>query len=511
MVTRGRWRWVVVAYASMMAAWVVGNPSFAAPDEWAHYIRALGLAQGAWVGEPTRAYEDPNLSKQMKEWVVQATRIVPIPAGLAPIGFSCNTFRSEQSAGCLRDAHSNPEATRLTTPTGTYPPALYVLPGLAALGGTSSVSALMAGRAASALLCLVLLAGALAALWHEERGTLSLAGLTLAVTPMAVAMSATLNTSGPEILSGMAFFASLLRITRAEPSPWWVWGFAAGAGTVLALSRSMGAVWVVAEVLLVLLWRGPGALLGPARARPVAASVMAAVLAVGLGLNRWWEVLYGPKVHVGLENLHVGWQEARGFWPGWLREQVGVFQYLEAGMPGWAYVAWAALLAGWLATALGLGRNRDRVWLVLTLVGALIAPVVLYIAVIRHNGWNVQGRHVLPLTGVLPLLAGEILVGRAMGIARARWLGLATVVGGAVLQAVAWWANAQRSAVGTRGRIWFWSAPEWSPPLGWWPWTLLVLAGAGLLVSAAWTPGQARSTSAPPAPSGSGLGLTDRG
>lgn len=492
-----RYGLAVVAYACLVLAWVVGNPPFAAPDEWAHYLRALGLVQGSWAGEPTRAYEDPNLSAQQLEWVVQATRVVPVPTGLMPHGFDCNTFHSEQSAACVRDASADTTVTSATTPTGTYPPALYVLPGLAALQGSSPTSALLAGRVASALLCLVLLAGALAVLWREAQGSLSWMGAALALTPLAVALSATLNTSGPEILSGVAFFAALLRLTRPEPSPRGVWAFAAGAGAVLALSRSMGAVWVVAQVLLVLLWRGPRALLAPARARPAASGVTAVVLAVSLFLNRLWERLYGPRVHVGFDGFRQGWREARGFWLDWLREQVGVFQYLDAPMPDGAYVLWAAVLVGVLGAALWLGGGRDRVWLVLTAVGALVAPVLLYIAVIRHNGWTVQGRHVLPLTAVLPLLAGEVLASRVPASARSRVWASAVIALVAVLQGVAWWANARRSAVGTLGPRWFWSAPEWSPPLGWWPWTLLVLAGAVLLVSAcpSWTPPRTPSSS----------------
>jgi hypothetical protein len=137
------------------------------------------------------------------------------------------------------------------------------------------------------------------------------------------------------------------------------------------------------------------------------------------------------------------------------------------------------------------------VWLVLTLAGALFAPVFLYIAVIRHNGWTVQGRHVLPLTAVLPLLAGEVLASRVVATARARAWALAAVAGVAVLQGVAWWANAHRSAVGTLGPVWFWRAPEWSPVLGWWPWTGLVLAGAGLLLVSV----TSRAWRGPPRPS----------
>ncbi|HLM47505.1 MAG TPA: DUF2142 domain-containing protein, partial [Myxococcaceae bacterium] len=229
----------------------------------------------------------------------------------------------------------------------------------------------------------------------------------------------------------------------------------------------------------------------------LAAGVMGAVLAVAIGLNRLWERLYGPRVHVGFERFRPAWKQARLWWLDWLREQVGIFQYLDAPMPDWSYVAWAALLVGLLVAALWTGRGRDRVWLVLTLAGALFAPVFLYIAVIRHNGWTVQGRHVLPLTAVLPLLAGEVLSGRGVDSARARAWALLAVGGVAVLQPVAWWANAHRSAVGTLGPVWFWRAPEWSPPPGWWPWTVLVLAGAGLLLLSA----TSRAWRAPPPPS----------
>jgi hypothetical protein len=50
-------------------------------------------------------------------------------------------------------------------------------------------------------------------------------------------------------------------------------------------------------------------------------------------------------------------------------------------------------------------------------------------------------------------------------------------------QALAWWANARRSAVGTEGPWWFGGAAEWSPPGGWWPWAALAAAGALLLLA----------------------------
>src|ERR1700682_3839056 len=41
----------VAAYGLLLLAWLLSIPPFSAPDEWAHYLRVLGLAQGTWIGE----------------------------------------------------------------------------------------------------------------------------------------------------------------------------------------------------------------------------------------------------------------------------------------------------------------------------------------------------------------------------------------------------------------------------------------------------------------------------
>ena len=39
-------------YALLLAAWIFGNPPFAAPDEAGHYLRAIGIGNGQPIGEP---------------------------------------------------------------------------------------------------------------------------------------------------------------------------------------------------------------------------------------------------------------------------------------------------------------------------------------------------------------------------------------------------------------------------------------------------------------------------
>jgi hypothetical protein len=86
---------------------------------------------------------------------------------------------------------------------------------------------------------------------------------------------------------------------------------------------------------------------------------------------------------------------------------------------------------------------------------------------------------------VVPLLAGEILVRRhdRLRALDAEHLCFPFAVGAGFVQLLAWWTNAWRFAVGMRGPRWFLASAEWSPPLGWWLWLVLAVAGVGLLIA----------------------------
>jgi hypothetical protein len=101
-----------------------------------------------------------------------------------------------------------------------------------------------------------------------------------------------------------------------------------------------------------------------------------------------------------------------------------------------------------------------------------------------RTGYGAQGRHVLPVLVLVPLYAGEVLRRHPHGLAA---LLPAVAALWAVGQAVAWLASARRGALGTDGSWWFFGAPEWSPPGGWWLWAAMAAAGAALALAGAVT------------------------
>jgi hypothetical protein len=228
-----------------------------------------------------------------------------------------------------------------------------------------------------------------------------------------------------------------------------------------------------------LVWLGGAEAWRIVRHSPFAAAVTGIVLASSIIANRAWEAVYGPSLPPRGESLALALRESVKRIPGWIREQIGIFQYLDTPMPRFAYVVWLALVLLLLVAAAWVGTRRDRIALALGVGAALLVPVVLHALAMRPIGWAVQGRHVLPLTIVVPLLSGETLARRAQDVS-ARASAAASVLIGMV-QLMAIYSSGRRSAVGTNG---VWSFPfqaEWSPVHAWWPWLAVATLGGVIL------------------------------
>jgi len=207
---------------------------------------------------------------------------------------------------------------------------------------------------------------------------------------------------------------------------------------------------------------------------------------VAILLNRWWEHAYGLRLAIDLTPLSASLTDGLAQLPRLLTEQIGEFDYLEFGMPWWAYELWHALAVALVVTALLVSTRWQRLLLLASIAAVLAVPVLLVAATMRHTGFGAQGRYVLAFSMVVPLLAGEILVRRfeQLRALDAHRLFLPFAAAAGFVQFVAWWTNARRFAVGVGGRLWFLSSAEWSPPWGWTLWLTVALGGGCLLVVA---------------------------
>lgn len=462
------------AFTLLSLCWAFTTPPGGAPDEWAHYLRTIAVSRGQWLGQQASGYDDPALSPAQHRWVMQAARAVDIPPGLGFGSLGCHAFSLEKSAACNDSGPAPPQAWSVqVTPTGTYQPLPYGPLALAARCASSPKVALLAGRTAMALWCGLLLWLAAAAL----SSALARLGLLFACTPLAFFLAGSLNPSGLEVAAAVCFFAGASGVTGPTRSRRAAFAALAVGGFWLPVSRSMGAPYLLVLLVLAMLSSGLAAWRRAAKEGSRALSLAALCAVTGVAFNRWWETAYGPKVQLQFQALAPAVGAAARKLPGWVKQEVGVFGYLDTPMPTWAYATWglgtvALLTIGWLN-----GDRRRRANVALAIGAALGVPVALDVLLMRFTGWQVQGRHVLPLAAPLMLIATTPNGGQVV----TRWFKPAKglVVLWAAVQLAGLYASGHRAAVGLAAP-WRWGQSEWSPLLGWPFWLGVGTAAVGL-------------------------------
>jgi hypothetical protein len=487
-VARYGFRWtagpylLVVAYVLLVIAWIFGNPPGSAPDETAHYLKALSVARGEPIGRRPGISPLPSDPADVA-WTKRNSRAVEVPAGLSPVGLQCNVLQPNRSAACQNDLRVDPRSSIQLTHVGTANPVAYALPGLLARLADDPFSAVRLGRAGTALISLALLTAAAVLLWDPEGRAVSQVGLVLAVTPMVTFLAASLSASGPETTAAACFLGSLLRVSRCSTGPRWPWAAMAVSGGILALSRPLGPLWIATGLVAVAGYSGFRAIWSAFRSGGgwALGSAWAVGLAVLAGLA--WELNFQPRGAVGPGAAVKFVPRSVREIPEILRQEVGVFGSLDVPMPRVAHLAWGAMFVGLIGVAFWVGRRRDRFAISAWLLGTLVITVVVSAINRAMTGFGMQGRYVLPLAVGIPLIAGEtVLRGRRL---LPRPL-LTTAVSGVLMvaaaaQGIAWYANARRSAVGLKGPRFFFDSSEWQPPLTWFPWVLLVALAAASL------------------------------
>lgn len=485
---------LVCAWALIALAWVFANPPFAAPDEGAHYVRAVGVGSGGLIGEPTTARQ-PGLTERQVDWLTMTTRIVSVPARLIPPDAGCYILDPGRSAACEDAQPVATTSTEMRAPTyvGNYPPLPYLLPAVGVRLATSAEPALRWGRLASLLPCLALLTTAVALLWDPRAGGISLLGLVAAVTPMVLYCASSLTGSGLEIAAGVAFVSSLLRLRRdalksgGDGSPAAVWTAAAVSGTLLALSRPASPVWVALAVAFWVALFGPRVAWRLVRQRRAAWVAAVAILA-GLVLSGLWQHRYEEGAPFSIANGRAAVHDGTDQFARTAHELVFAPSYLEFALPSWGSLLWLALTVALVATALfAASALRDRVVLVAAAIAVPLVPIALFVVTVRFTGYGIQGRYALPIVVAVPLLAGELVSENRerVGAPALRALVVAVPLGAAVVQLLALWRNAQRSAFGLHGSLLSWGTPEWAPPIGWGLWFVVSAAGCALLAGVA--------------------------
>ncbi len=480
-----------VSLTLLGAAWSMSTQPFKAPDESSHYLRALTITEGHLVGRQVPYPQPQGFSAVALAWLNANTRATQVPPALSPPYIACTNGRADAGRSPCAEA----------TEAGDYQPLPYLLPAAALHAAGTANTGLWLSRFASLAPCLAFLILALALLWT---GTLwSVLGVQAALTPMVLFVSSVINPNGLEVASSLALACAGLRIARAPTQvPNWVWVSFAASGITAILSWQLGPAFVIADLVLGL------ALLGSTGVRQLkqAAKRQLGLSCAALGFSLLVYVIYdlaanASHINVGIHPIRQSLNEGLAQISPVLRDSVGTFGALSIHLPTIVCWLWWLLVAAMIVAALRVGCGRHRSILAVVVLLAFAFPVLFYAWAYRLTGWpGLQGRYVLPIMMLIPLVAGELnylSIGCRVRGRPGSWLSPATSASLAVIQGYAWWLNARANA-GMPGTIRFYAHALWTPPLGWILWVAVAALGTlGLLLFAVCQAGSFRPLGQP--------------
>jgi hypothetical protein len=435
--------------------------------------------------EPTKSRRDQLRSV---EWVARGARAFTLPIGLVPVGIGCfqNLLARADTtvpAKCAMKTSPEQGERSFVSYEAVNPPYTYLLSGLAMrlAGDRDPDAAYRLGRAGMMVICLFLLALAIALVWDRAAGPLSLLGVMVATTPLSVWSFSVLNPSGMEMSAATCWAAAVVRLARERAAAGWVWAAAAASGLVLATARSSGPLLLAFITVCVGLAFGFPRLLAAARGGGRRALLAAACVGAGLVLGLFW-LRYIPDYPLGFDVFDRVGSAITGL-PATFRSGIGRFAG-DYFIPEWVAAVWFGLLAALVAVAAAAAPPAQRLRLLLV-AAAVVVFTVAFATLYLNNGFLAfNGRYALPALVVLPLCAGSILVEHRARLGAVRPVIVALTVGTGAIQLLAWWLESRRLAVGTEGRFFFFTDADWSPPGGWVLWLLVMLAGTAAYAAA---------------------------
>ena len=457
----------MIGYAFLLAAWVMGNPSFEAPDERSNYIRAIAVGAGELTGTRVpitipQSYDAK--ARAQTRWEGASTRTFSLDQRLISPVPSCNWTGSGPFRCTYRYVSGR---RRVLSKVGTYPPLPYIVPGLTARLGSNSIQGLHYARAASAFITALFL---LAALLAAADSLPAFAACNLAITPTLVFSGSIVSTSSIEIAGGLCFASTGFRLIRNRSTGIW-WLPMGLSGAALALSRSASPLWLLLLAGLVLA-------VGPGLWRSSAARKALGLALVGFLAEVAWGATQEPHLRPVLSGFGVHLESSLRSLRYLLPEAVGNFGYVNVPLPGPEWAGWLLCLLVLVVAAAHAAGRRGRLALGAALACCFLVPVGFNTLLYAQTGFAPQARHFLPFWVALPVLAGHLLTSSPSPgrVVRPLTLGVAVVV--STVQFLAWYANSRYWLVGSSGSLFFFHPSGWTPPLGVVPWLCLAIGGA---------------------------------
>jgi hypothetical protein len=408
-------RLVALGMLLLQLAWVFAVPPFRGSDEFDHAYKAAAVARGQWVPSPSSATRGTGALLDVPSDIVAAARP------------ECEDLPYTEPADCVGVRHG--DTTRVASGAGRYAPLYYAVVGTVGLP-FSGTGALYAMRLATVFLSWILFVGALLATRTWARTNLPLVAIAIGCVPVLVYSTSIVAPNGVEMMAGLMLWCALIGLTRDVGQAPYVraqerrlWAAAAIAGGILVTTRSLGPLWCLMTVAVVLLSCTPSRARWASAVRTRAAWFTGAfVLACTITSVAWTTAMGSLKLDTMARpedafSLGHRVRLAAHDIPLTIFQSIAAFPFRNQATQPIVYVCFLVLILGLLGAALRSASGRVRLGLLVALGLAVVVPVAVQVGTYNSYGNAWQGRYALPFVVGIPLLAAVALEERerAMG------------------------------------------------------------------------------------------------
>lgn len=451
------------------ASWSLGTPLDAAPDEPSHTVKAVAVAHGELVGDVGPVPIDRSLPGALT-----SVRIPSAYAQAANSNSTCYAFQPTVPASCQAPIPvDQAELVDATTTAGQYPPLYYWLVGLPSLVLPADVGVYVM-RVASAAVTTAFFVWGLRALLSRGSRRITLWSVAVALTPMSVFLSGTINPNGLEIAAAFSVWGASLALFsgRSTARAWSLWLQLGMSAAVLVNIRPLSPLWAVVAIGVSAATADPAAIKTALRSRWAVPVIVAVVAATAVGISwtlRHGVLLTGTNLWPEYSDPTRAVLDIVGSSDSYYQQMIGNLGWLDAPSPPLTVVIWTIGLGALVALGLAAPWVRAKMALVVLVLGVGVAPIILQLPNAADAGLVWQGRYALPIAVGVPLIAGVVIGDPRASAGTLVWrLARMIVPFLGVADVAAFYWTMRRYSVGATGSL-ITDNPAWSSPLGYLP------------------------------------------
>lgn len=473
----------IFLYLGLLAfAWVFSTPHTGISDEPAHVVKAAATTRFQFSG--------PKVVGQFG----YDAQVYKVPVAYSVPGLAtCYAGMVDVPANCTSPLPSGSQLVEVSTTAAHYPPLYYFVVGAPLNIWPGSVG-FYGARLLSGLLTVALTGWAYLLAARDPRRPMLPFGVLVGLVPTTLAFAGAVNPASAEVSGALLMVTSMtlavLRPVKTRREQIHVMLGSVVGSAFFALSRPASFVFMALAIGLISLAFGPRTVVANIR-RPRLANAGIWVPFVGFLVALVAYLLTPRDLGLGGGGAGIGESLAANLRysfervPDYIAQLFGYFGWTELYAPKPQFFLWLCVIGVCVGFAILTLSLRRLAILFAAIFAVVFAPLVLEGVRASEVGRGYQGRYMLSVAVVIPLIA--LSVARKEGIpSRASRLGLSAGLLTVVVNVLVLNHVVRRFSVGLAGPLWWPGAAKWVPVIGVWGMVLTMVAACAAGTALVW-------------------------